>query len=48
MTDRYRLVFGKHWLLNMIFPNIWDDPELTEDIATNLFRPQLRPKLKEA
>ncbi|PAV89616.1 hypothetical protein WR25_19657 isoform B [Diploscapter pachys] len=38
LGERFRLVFGKNWLLNFIVPQIWNQPLLTQQIANNLFR----------
>ncbi|KIH52954.1 hypothetical protein ANCDUO_16933 [Ancylostoma duodenale] len=36
--ERFRLIFGRHWALNFLFPQFWNAQVLTTQIATNLFR----------
>ncbi|CAJ0610390.1 unnamed protein product, partial [Cylicocyclus nassatus] len=36
--ERFRLIFGRYWLLNFFFPQLWYAQILTTQIATNLFR----------
>ncbi|CAD6185299.1 unnamed protein product [Caenorhabditis auriculariae] len=36
--ERFRLVFGKNWLLNFVLPMPWNMPLLTQDISNSLFR----------
>ncbi|CAI4225698.1 unnamed protein product [Auanema sp. JU1783] len=43
ISERFRLVFGKNYLLNFFFPMFWEKPLLTPEIANNLFR--VRSKL---
>ncbi|VDM42251.1 unnamed protein product [Toxocara canis] len=35
--ERLQLVFGRHWLLNFIFPLFWCPNRLTTEIARNIF-----------
>ncbi|CAB3400980.1 unnamed protein product [Caenorhabditis bovis] len=36
--ERFRLVFGKNWFLNFLFPQPWNMPILTPAISDSLFR----------
>ncbi|VDK46009.1 unnamed protein product [Cylicostephanus goldi] len=36
--ERFRLIFGRYWILNFLFPQFWNAQILTTQIATNLFR----------
>ncbi|CAJ0595755.1 unnamed protein product [Cylicocyclus nassatus] len=36
--ERFRLIFGRYWILNFFFPQFWNAQILTTQIATNLFR----------
>ncbi|KHJ98882.1 DHHC zinc finger domain protein [Oesophagostomum dentatum] len=36
--ERFRLIFGRYWALNFLFPQFWNAQVLTTQIATNLFR----------
>nr|CDJ88737.1 DHHC zinc finger domain containing protein [Haemonchus contortus] len=38
LGERFRLIFGRYWLLNFLFPLCWNPQLLTAEIATNLFR----------
>ncbi|WKY16442.1 hypothetical protein Q1695_001243 [Nippostrongylus brasiliensis] len=38
LGERFRLIFGRYWLLNFVFPLWWNPQLLTIEIATNLFR----------
>ncbi|KAK6057794.1 hypothetical protein COOONC_04647 [Cooperia oncophora] len=38
LGERFRLIFGRYWLLNFLFPLCWSPQLLTTEIATNLFR----------
>ncbi|VDM77654.1 unnamed protein product [Strongylus vulgaris] len=38
LGERFRLIFGRHWILNFFFPQFWNAQILTSQIATNLFR----------
>uniref|UniRef100_A0A183FZH0 Palmitoyltransferase n=1 Tax=Heligmosomoides polygyrus TaxID=6339 RepID=A0A183FZH0_HELPZ len=38
LGERFRLIFGRYWLLNFLFPLFWNPQLLTTEIATNLFR----------
>ncbi|KJH46928.1 DHHC zinc finger domain protein [Dictyocaulus viviparus] len=37
VRERFRLVFGRYWLINFLFPLFWNRQLLTMQIATNLF-----------
>ncbi|VDM60085.1 unnamed protein product [Angiostrongylus costaricensis] len=36
--ERFRLIFGRYWIVNFLFPLFWNPQLLTAEIATNLFR----------
>ncbi|KAK5985554.1 Palmitoyltransferase [Trichostrongylus colubriformis] len=38
LAERFRLIFGRYWPLNFLFPLCWNPQLLTTEIATNLFR----------
>ncbi|CEF62677.1 Lethal (2) 35Be [Strongyloides ratti] len=37
LLERIKLIFGKHWYLNIIFPLFWERNEITPKTARNIF-----------
>ncbi|KAK6047300.1 hypothetical protein COOONC_15196 [Cooperia oncophora] len=38
LGERFRLIFGRYWLLNFLFPLCWSPQLLTTELANTLFR----------